>query len=817
MTASLFSPSSPARLFAAALGALLAIPFTVLAAPPAQAVVQRLIGARAAQFEMTVAPRGGDGADWYRIDAGGETVRIAGSSQVALARGAYAYLSQAGAASMSWEGDRVALPAQWPAYRGGQVRTPFAHRAYLNTCTCGYTTSFWDWPRWQREIDWMALHGIDMPLAMEGQEAIWQALWREFAVSDAALAEYFSGPAFTPWQRMGNIEDYRAPLPQQWIDSKRMLQKQILTRMRELGMQPVLPAFAGYVPKAFAQAHPKARIYRMRAWEGFHETYWLDPRDPLFSKVARRFLELYTQSYGAGEFYLADAFNEMLPPVADTTAATWPPPNTATASPTPMAHAPKRCRQRNAMHAWLFGADREFWQPQAIAAFLGKVPDARLMVLDIGNDRYPGTWKASQAFDNKQWIYGYVHNYGASNPLYGDFAFYRQDLQALLTDPDKRNLRGFGVFPDGLHSNSVVYEYLYALAWEGPQQPWSQWLTQYLRARYGRSDAALLSAWSDLEASIYQTRYWSPRWWNKRAGAYLLFKRPTADIVNFDDRPGDPQRLRRAINALLQQASRYADAPLYRYDLIEDARHCLSLQVDRQLQAVVQAYNAGDFARGDAQLARTTHLVQGLDTLVGGQHETLADWTGQAAAAAGNDAGLRRAYVGNARAQVSVWGGDGNLADDASKAWQGMYADFYLQRWTRFLSAYRAARKAGTPFDAAAVETQLATWERQWADQDQVPKRQPPHDPLSLLQILLVQVDAHDPAQSASQSHRQGAGQESAYGAVQGAPARCRPMNETLLHVVVMHERSCIDLRGQTTRCAYAHRIHLDDVDKGVQ
>ncbi|WP_040239663.1 alpha-N-acetylglucosaminidase C-terminal domain-containing protein, partial [Xanthomonas citri] len=119
-------------------------------------------------------------------------------------------------------------------------------------------------------------------------------------------------------------------------------------------------------------------------------------------------------------------------------------------------------------------------------------------------------------------------------------------------------------------------------------------------------------------------------------------------------------------------------------------------------------------------------------------------------------------YVGNARAQVSVWGGDGNLADYASKAWQGMYADFYLQRWTRFLSAYRAARKAGTPFDAVAVDHQLATWERQWSAQDEMSKRQPPREPLSLLHTLLAQVDAHDPRQRASQDRGPDARQESA-------------------------------------------------------
>ncbi|MGO7251634.1 alpha-N-acetylglucosaminidase TIM-barrel domain-containing protein, partial [Rhizobium brockwellii] len=92
---------------------------------------------------------------------------------------------------------------------------------------------------------------------------------REQGLSEARLAQHFSGPAFLPWQRMGNIEGYRAPLPTGWIDKKHDLQKRILGRMRDLGMTPILPAFAGYVPKAFAEAHPKARIYQMRSWEGF--------------------------------------------------------------------------------------------------------------------------------------------------------------------------------------------------------------------------------------------------------------------------------------------------------------------------------------------------------------------------------------------------------------------------------------------------------------------------------------------------------------------------------------------------------------------
>ena len=35
--------------------------------------------------------------------------------------------------------------------------TDAAQRYYLNYCTHSYSMAFWDWERWQKEIDWMAL------------------------------------------------------------------------------------------------------------------------------------------------------------------------------------------------------------------------------------------------------------------------------------------------------------------------------------------------------------------------------------------------------------------------------------------------------------------------------------------------------------------------------------------------------------------------------------------------------------------------------------------------------------------------------------
>jgi len=133
------------------------------------------------------APTKAGSRPWYSVEVRNGEASVSGDTSVALVRGVYAWLRQAGCAYMSWEGDRVALPAQFGDFESGRVESPFAHRAYLNTCTLGYTTPWWGWSRWSREIDLMAAHGIDMPLAIEDQEYFWRSPGRPGAWSKPSL------------------------------------------------------------------------------------------------------------------------------------------------------------------------------------------------------------------------------------------------------------------------------------------------------------------------------------------------------------------------------------------------------------------------------------------------------------------------------------------------------------------------------------------------------------------------------------------------------------------------------------------------------
>lgn len=700
----------------------------------------------------------------YRVRMRKGVMQLEGSSPVALVHGAAQYLQGKGRYSLSWEGTRREAFTNLPDDDTGDIASPFSLRAYLNTCTFGYTTPWWGWDRWSAEIDWMAAHGVDMPLAMEGQEHVWRLLWREQGLDEKTVADSLSAAPFLPWQRMGNIAGYRAPLSANWIEKKHQLQVQILKRMRALGMKPVLPAFAGYVPKAFADQHKDARIYKMRPWEGFAETYWLDPADPLFAKLAKRFIELYTATYGPGEYYLADSFNEMVPPIAedgsDASAAKYGD-STANTAATRAAALPASVRDARlaaygqklyqsitaaapkatwVMQGWLFGADKVFWTPEAIAAFLSKVPNDKMFLLDIGNDRYPGAWRYTKAFDGKNWAYGYVHNYGGSNPVYGDLDFYRSDLATVVDDPAHGDLKAFGLFPEGLNSNSVVYQYAYDLAWgDTLRRPLKDWMAHYLAARYGDASPALVNAWSRANTGVYSTKYWTPRWWEEKAGAYLFFKRPTVDGQHYPTPPGDMKALREALDGLLSVEA-VKSQPLYIYDVVDFARHYATLRLDDKLRAAIAAYARGDVASGDAAAATVTRLAQGIDALIGNQQETLGSWIADARAY-GDTPAEKDQFEEQAKAVVTVWGGEGNLSDYASRAWQGLYAGYYLPRWTMFLGAQRAAATARRPLDQAATMTAIKNWEQGWIKDGKTWPRQRPAAPLDAVRALLSDAD----------------------------------------------------------------------------
>ena len=72
----------------------------------------------------------------------------------------------------------TAIPSPLPAVNL-TLTSQEKFRYHMNVCTFGYTYAFWKWPEWEKHIDWMALNGINLPLAFVAQEAIWEKVYSQ--------------------------------------------------------------------------------------------------------------------------------------------------------------------------------------------------------------------------------------------------------------------------------------------------------------------------------------------------------------------------------------------------------------------------------------------------------------------------------------------------------------------------------------------------------------------------------------------------------------------------------------------------------------
>lgn len=74
----------------------------------------------------------------------------------------------------------------------------------------------------------MALNGINMPLAVVGNEAVWYETLQQFGYSKDEALRTISGLAFWPWQQMTNIIGYMPPKEENMFMSGWSLAKKYL-------------------------------------------------------------------------------------------------------------------------------------------------------------------------------------------------------------------------------------------------------------------------------------------------------------------------------------------------------------------------------------------------------------------------------------------------------------------------------------------------------------------------------------------------------------------------------------------------------------
>ena len=422
-------------------------------------LLQRVLPkAAAAQFELSLMPPQPDGAATMELGTKDGKVHLRGSGAVELASALNWYLNDYLNVTYDWstyaEGqlpmpaalavprnhynsstgrDINALQLPLPSRRRAKVRT-VPHSYYMNVCTHGYSLAFAPWEYWSQHIDWAAMHGITTPLAFVGQEYVWMQLFESYNLSLADQQGFYSGPAFLPWQRMGNMRGFGGPLTVSWMHQRKELNLKMLARMRGLGMKPALPAFSGHVPRNFTKLFPLANFSRSPDWSDFSgsdsvtrafaDVSLLDTTDPLFVTLGAKFIALSTAVFGTDHLYQTDTFNEMEPPTNDTGYLARSSRNTFAA----MAAADPDAVWL--MQAWLF-TDASFWGAREIEAYLSGVAREKLWLLDLSGDSRP-FWSQTQSFFGHPFILCTLLNFGGQQGLNGNINRMKLGYQAAL-------------------------------------------------------------------------------------------------------------------------------------------------------------------------------------------------------------------------------------------------------------------------------------------------------------------------------------------------------------------------------------------------
>jgi alpha-N-acetylglucosaminidase len=448
-----------------ALGKILALGLCVwganvlAASDPAQAarsLAQRLLAQQADQFQFeTIAAD--HSLDVFEIESREGKILIRGNNGVAMAMGLNWYLRDYCHCDVSLCGTQLNLPHPLPKVESKFTRTAWAkYRYILNYCCFGYSLPWWDWAQWERLIDWMALNGVNLPLSVTGQEAVWQAVGRREGMSDAQIFEFLAGPPYLPFQWMGCLDNWGGPLTQNWIDRHAALEKQILARERELGMTPVLQGFTGHLPAALLAQHPEAKSHRIKWIEW--ETALLDPIDPLFPKLARIYMEEQAKRFGTDHVYAADTFIEMTPPSGDLKYLA----NLSRAIYDGMATSDPQAIW--VLQGWTFMNQNQFWSQARVRAFLDAVPNERMAILDLFCESSP-MWNRTEAFCGKPWLWCNVQNFGGTIALNGALSKMSADPSAVRQDPSGGKLVGLGFVNEGLDYNPVVWDLMFQMAW----------------------------------------------------------------------------------------------------------------------------------------------------------------------------------------------------------------------------------------------------------------------------------------------------------------------------------------------------------------
>ncbi len=668
-----------------------------------QASLDRLLPNFSKQLTLASIPQK-NGRERFRISESGGHLLIQGSSESAILFGVNWYLKYVAHLQISTNGSQLNLRGKLPLPAESiEHEARYPYRYALNENTDGYSSPYWDWKRWQHEIDVLAFSGINAMLVERGTDIVLYETFRDFGFSDREIRKWITQPAHQNWQLLGNMCCFNGPISKSLLEKRFRSARQIIAQLKALSITPVLPGYYGIVPMGMAAKYPAAHIIPQGDWNGFERPAWLDPRDPLFAKVAASFYRHQQELFGDTTLYDMNVFQEG-----------------GNSGNVPVGEAARHIQEEllkaHPRASWTMLA----WQNNPSPELLQGVSRDRILIIDIEQGRTPKD-NRDKDFLQAPFLFGGLWEFGGRTTLGANL--YDYGVRLPVVGSTSANMAGTAVFSEGMDNNPFAFDLFTEMAWRQQPVDLSKWTEEYATRRYGRNDPHALRAWQVLLKTVYGNRADGISTHGERDAAQesLFNAQPDLNATRASSWAPDviryqPEELSQALIELLKVSPAIRKTSTYQYDLVDVARQVLANESRLLLPQIKEAYQKQDEAHFRSLTQHWLALMQLQDQLLASNTSfLLGSWLHYVSPWASSSAEYARLSY-DARSILTTWGdrkaAEAGLHDYGNKDWAGLTSDYYLKRWDRYFQTLNTALQTHAepkPIDWFAIGD---TWNR---------------------------------------------------------------------------------------------------------
>lgn len=654
-------------------------------------IIGRAIGEKyTEQFELRLDRRLRE--DYFEVASLRGKIVLTSNSGLGLASAFNCYLKEVCNCHISRFGKQVNLPHNLPQVNGKIHRTTNCeHRYAYNYCTHSYSMAFWGKDEWQKEIDFLAMNGVNLVLDILGMEEVYRRFLTKLGYRHREIKNFLVGPSYYAWFYMSNICSIGGPIHDDFFIEKCELARENHRRMQVLGMNIVLQAYTGIVPRDIQKKDREVPVIEQGDWKGIERPLIVSPDSVHYIKYAQIFYECQKEVFGdITHFYAGDVCHEG-------------------------GKLNKKSAKEsfnNVMESMLsFDKDAmwvvQCWAMNPTPLFTKSVKqyrDKHILMLDLNAEKInhnANNMARLSKYGNA--LFGLLNNFGGRHGLFGDLPSLLKDIKSTSTRP---NFKGLALTAESVNVNPIVTDLFFSFVWEDIENI-NEWVQKYAIRRYGKENENISKSMELLLKTV----------WGNDSGA-LSFGAPE---TMFCRRPMDPETklftargvvklsyskstFDEAVKLFLTDYDKFKNNECYVYDAVDLLRQSLSNKLSSLSKKCISAYKSKDyfaFLEYNEQLMKNADLLDRVllnckDFSFSSYIEPVCEYTEKL------DDFTKELYMINAKALITTWycrllSDKGNLHDYAHRQMGDLINSFYKMRWEKLAEQVKIEMDGGKP------------------------------------------------------------------------------------------------------------------------